>query len=187
MDMCEERPDQFVNLTFPKLLDESRQASAKYLNLPVNEVVFVQSVSIAVNTILRNLIYEPGDVILYFSTAFVPCENTIRAVVEETPLEARKIDSTFPISHDEIVKRFLDAVESVKSQGLKPRVALFDVISSQPAMRYPFERLVEACREHGILSLVDGAHGIGHIPLDIGKLSPDFFVSMTQKCVYSLH
>ncbi len=43
-------------------------------------------------------------------------------------------------------------------------------------VRVPFERLVEECRNYGILSLVDGAHGIGHVPLDLGKLDADFFV-----------
>jgi selenocysteine lyase/cysteine desulfurase len=28
-------------------------------------------------------------------------------------------------------------------------------------VRMPWEKLVEACREMGVLSLVDGAHGIG--------------------------
>jgi selenocysteine lyase/cysteine desulfurase len=154
---------------------------ACYLNVPVGEVVFVKSATVAINTVLRNLAYDPQDMIIYFSTIFDACERTIESVVETTPLKARKIDVSFPTSHEEIVASFLHTIKEAKREGFNVRIALFDTISSLPGVRFPFEILTEACRAHGILSCIDGAHGVGHIPLDLGKLGADFFVSMTNK------
>jgi selenocysteine lyase/cysteine desulfurase len=42
----------------------------------------------------------------------------------------------------------------------------------------PWEALVKACKDLEILSLIDGAHRIGHIDLaHLGSVGPDFFTS----------
>ncbi|KAJ3497370.1 hypothetical protein NLG97_g1958 [Lecanicillium saksenae] len=184
-DLCEACPDEFIRYTFKKLLDRSRASMANYLNVPMSEIVFIKSASAAINIVLRNMSYGPADVILYFSTAFDACENTIFSVAESTSLKYRRIPLTYPTTHGEIVRRFLETVAVVRNEGLTPRIALFDTIVSQPGIRFPFEKLIAECRRHDILSLVDGAHGVGHIPLDLATLAPDFFVSMAQKWLYN--
>ena len=59
---------------------------------------------------LRNLVYVPGDVIVYFATAYSTCEKAIESLVETTPVHVRRVAYEFPISYEEIVKRFLDMV-----------------------------------------------------------------------------
>lgn len=177
----EGKPDVFIRYGQPAYLYESRKAVAKLLNIPLNETVFVKNASTGVNTVLRNLQYKEGDIIVYFSTIYGACGKTIASLIETTPLQARKVEYQFPIAHEELVRRFLDVVKKAKSEGLNVKVAIFDVVVSQPGVRFPFEALVEKCREEGVLSCIDGAHGIGHVPLDLGKLNPDFFVSNLHK------
>ncbi|KAF9884560.1 hypothetical protein FE257_001505 [Aspergillus nanangensis] len=184
-DLIEARPDHFIRHLYPGLLDTSRAEIAQYLNAPVNEIVYVKSATAAINTVLRNLSFGDKDVIIYFSTIFSACERTIESVMETTPLQARKIECLFPMSHDEIIARFLEAVRHAKEDGLHVRIALFDTIVSCPGVRLPFERLTNICREHNILSCVDGAHGVGQIPLNLGELDADFFVSMAHKWLYN--
>lgn len=183
-ELAETHPDVFLRFEYPALLDAAREAAANLVNAPVEECVFVQNASTGVNTILRNLVYKEEDVIIYFDTVYGACEKTILHLLEIHPqLHAEKIEYEFPCSHDHIVSQFLDVVKKVKSSGQKPHVAVFDTIAAMPGVRFPFERLTRACKDEGILSCIDGAHGIGHIKLDLTALDADFLVTNLHKYV----
>lgn len=181
----ERHPDTFIRITQPASLLQSRTQIAKFLNIPRQTLVYVKNASTGVNTVLRNLVYKPGDVVVYFSNIYEAVEKTVSYMAETTPLRARKVEYEFPIDHDELVRRFVKVIREAKAEeGVNVKLAIFDTIVSQPGFRMPFERLVEVCREEGVLSCIDGAHGIGHVPLDLGRLDPDFFVSNCHKYVY---
>lgn len=70
-DEQELRPDYFFQRSHGKYIHESRIAIAELVHAPVNECVFVTNVSTGINTVLRNLEFKSGDVII-FSTMVYP-------------------------------------------------------------------------------------------------------------------
>lgn len=180
-DAAEARPDGFILYDYPKLLDQSREAIAELLNAPAETVVFVPNATTGVNTVLRNLVYEPGDKILYTSSIYGACEKTIQYITETTPASSVRVEYTLPIEDDWLVEQFRKKIADANSAGVRVKVAVFDTIVSMPGVRLPFERLVKVCKEMGVLSLIDGAHGVGHVELDLGQLDPDFLVSNCHK------
>ena len=62
----EQRIDRFLFYDFDALQTESRGLAAKLLNAATEEVVFVPNASTGINTVMRNLIFEEGDVILTY-------------------------------------------------------------------------------------------------------------------------
>ncbi|CZR62819.1 related to isopenicillin N epimerase [Phialocephala subalpina] len=184
--LAAQRPDTHIVFDLPNLIDESRTAIAPLLGVDVDEVVFVPNATTGVNTVLRNLKWETGDVVVHFSTIYSACEKTISSVDELTPVESENVRLEYPIEDGEIVRRFRERVEKVRGEGKRIRLAMFDTVLTFPGARMPWERLVEACKELDVLSLIDGAHGVGHIDLsELGKLSPDFFVSNCHKWLYT--
>jgi hercynylcysteine S-oxide lyase len=180
--LSEAGPDNFQRYISPSLLDAARASIAELLSVPVEECVFVQNASSAVGIVLRNLVYEKRDVIIYFDTIYGACEKLIASIMEtNSNVIARKVLYELPCMHDVIVSNFVELVQQVRNEGLNPKVALFDTIVSMPGVRFPFERLTAECKKAGILSCVDGAHGVGHLPLDLRSLDADFFVSNCHK------
>ncbi|KAF1995324.1 PLP-dependent transferase [Amniculicola lignicola CBS 123094] len=183
-ELAEARPDDFIRYQYPNLLDGARLAISKVLKAPMEELVFVPNATTGVNTVLRNLAFEDGDHIVYFSTIYGGCEKTVKYVTETTKAKSVKVEYTFPVEDAWLVRAFKEKVQEVQSKGGKVKIALFDTVVSMPGVRMPFEELTKACKELGVLSLVDGAHGVGHIDLDLGKLDADFFVSNCHKWLH---
>jgi selenocysteine lyase/cysteine desulfurase len=187
-DRAEAMPDPFIRYKRRDLLDESRAAVAELLRAPTDTVVFVNNATIGVNTVLRNIVWNADgkDEILFFDTIYGGCARTIDYVVEDRQgaVSSRCITLSYPCEDDAVVAAFHAGVKASIDAGKRPRLCLFDVVSSLPAVRFPFEAITAACREAGILSLIDGAQGIGMVDLDLGAVDPDFFVSNCHKWLH---
>ena len=180
----ESQPDIFIRYTYFPLLQKAREATASLLNVPVDEVVFMPNATTGINTVLRGMKFEDGDVIVHFETVYGAIEKTVAYLVETTMVESEAIDARWPIEDDALLQQFEETIVKLNTESggkRKVRLAILDTVVSMPGVRLPFERLIAKCKELNVLSMVDGAHGAGQIPLDLGTLKPDFFVSNLHK------
>lgn len=150
--------------------------------------MFEPNATNAINTILRNLTWDDDhkDEILYFNSIYGACGKTIDYLVDSLlgRVASREIAIMYPCEDEEIFAAFKEAVRQSRSEGKRPKVCVYDVVSSLPGVRFPFEELTKACKEAGIVSIVDGAQGIGMIDLDLGALDPDFFLTNCHKWLH---
>lgn len=176
------RPDVFMTKKLPGLIDESREALVPLLGVDMEEIVIIPNATTGINTVLRNLKFEEGDVVVHFSTIYDSCEKTISSVGEMNGVRSANIPLHYPIEDDEIVKKLRERILKERKEGRNPKLAMFDTVLTFPGARMPWEELTAVCKELGVLSIIDGAHGIGHIDLThLGQVSPDFFVSNCYK------
>ncbi|KAF5134020.1 Hercynylcysteine sulfoxide lyase [Metarhizium anisopliae] len=187
-DQAEARPDPFIFYEQPKRIDAAREELARLVHAPLDTVVFVGNATDGVNTVLRNLAWaEDGkDVILSFSTIYEACGKSADYLAEyfEGKLEHRGIAITYPLEDEEIIRAFRTTVKEIQDEGKRAKVCIFDVVSSRPGVVFPWMDMVKACKELGIISLVDGAQGIGMVHLDLTAADPDFFVSNCHKWLH---
>ena len=88
---------------------------------------------------------------------------------------------TFPSTPQGVIQQFKDHLESLPKLPNNKIVAVIDSISSNPGMALPWEEMTRIARGMGIWTLIDGAHSIGQLPLDVKKADPDFLVSVSHK------
>ncbi|UKZ78962.1 hypothetical protein TrVFT333_006711 [Trichoderma virens FT-333] len=185
-DSVQAEPDAFVRYAYPKKLDEVRELVANHVHAASkDEIVLIPNATLALNTVLRNLRYQPGDLIAYVEGTYGAIEKTVDYLVETTPVESVRVPFDCTADDDDtLVESFRSVLQ--EHQG-RVRVAIFDTVLSMPGLRMPFERLAEICRDFSVLSAVDGAHGIGLIDLNLEKLGVDFFTTNCHKWLFVPH
>ena len=146
------------------------------------DLVLVQNASVATNTAPRNLVWElpvdgkGGDVAVYFSTGYGAVKKLLESLKETHGVGMHEVEVEYPIDDEELLRRFQEALKKLKGEGKKVRAAVFDTVSSMPGVRMPWEKLCQLC-------MVDAAHGVGHIAMDITGADPDFLVTNLHKWV----
>ena len=61
------------------------------------------------------------------------------------------------------------------------KVIFISHITSMTAMIFPVEKVIAFAKKNNILSIIDGAHVPGHIPLNIRKLDADIYTGACHK------
>jgi isopenicillin-N epimerase len=84
-----------------------------------------------------------------------------------------------PAEADAVVERFRHAMTP------RVRLAVVDHITSPTALLLPLARLMPELRRGGAKVLVDGAHAVGHVPLDLAALGADWYVSNAHKWLFA--
>jgi len=149
-------------------------------------LVFVENASSGINSVLRALQLGSQDTVLYLSTAYSMVVNTLEYLQLKEHLNLLRVQIDFPTN----AARVVDAVRQAillheQANGPKIKLAIFSHITSVPAVILPIEQLTTLCHEHGIQLLIDGAHALGAIPLNITKLGVEYYTANAHKWLYA--
>jgi len=176
----EQQPVEFLQRRLSDLLQESRQQLGTFLNADAEDLVFVTNVSLGLNIVARSLDLQPGDEVLSTDHEYGSLDRTWEWVCNKSGAHYIRRPIPLPIhSVDEVV----DAVWSGVNE--RTRVLYCSHITSPTALTLPVEELVSRAREAGIITIIDGAHAAGQIPLDLPAIGADFYAANCHKWMMS--
>jgi isopenicillin-N epimerase len=179
-DRLEHHPMRFLIRELEGMLDPAREKLARFANADVEDLVFVKNATEGVYTVLRSLKFEPGDEILFTNHIYYACRKQLEYISELTGAVLREAWYDIPI-HDP--EQIVEAV--LKEVSPRTKLALIDHITSATALVQPVDRIIQELDLLGIDTLIDGAHVLGSIPLDLKKLRPAYFTSNCHKWLCS--
>jgi isopenicillin-N epimerase len=176
----EYQPVQFVVRELLDHFKNAREALAEYVHANAEDLVFIPNATFGVNVLARSVVLEQGDEILSSDHEYGACDNVWEFICSKTGAFYKKKSIPLPIPTPE------DFVE-LFWQDITPQTKIIYLshISSSTAQCFPVELICIRARSEGILTIIDGAHTPGQIPLDLESIDADFYIGNCHKWMLS--
>ncbi len=170
------QPVQFLGTDIGEYLATARQALGSYLNAHPDDLVYVPNATFGVNVIARSLNLGPEDEVLTTDHEYGACDNTWLFLSGKQGFRYVRQAISLPATTPEVLLEQL-------WQGVTPhtKVIYLSHITSPTALTFPVAAICARARAEGILTLIDGAHAPGQLPLDMAVIGADFYTGNCHK------
>ncbi len=172
----ERQPVEFLGRRFNDLMREARTHLAAFIHTDPDDIVYVPNATTGLNIVARSLRLNPGDEILTTDHEYGALDRTWRFIARKTGAVYKPQPMPVPVTTpDDFVERFWSGVTP------RTRIVFLSHITSPTALIFPVKEICRRARNAGILSIVDGAHTLGQLDLDLPDLGADFYSSNAHK------
>ncbi|KDO33841.1 hypothetical protein SPRG_01720, partial [Saprolegnia parasitica CBS 223.65] len=179
-ELAERQPLKFYDRELFFYLVHAIQALASALHAPPKDVVLLPNATSGLNAVIQSMAatMQPGDSIYSLDVAYGAVKKLLHQVCAEKQLVHASHALSFADAHDDdaIIARI---AETLPASGC--RLVVMDHITSNTATVLPVQRITELCHARGIPVLLDGAHGLLNLPLDLSAIGADFYVGNCHK------
>ncbi len=176
----ERQPVEFLGRRFDELMRAARQSLAEYVNSDADDLVYVTNATVGLNIVARSLALQAGDEILATNHEYGALDRTWTFLSEKVGAVYKRLPIPVPVTTEEdFVERFWSGVTP------RTRVIFMSHITSPTALIFPVQEICRRARQAGILTVIDGAHAVGQIPLDLTAVGADFYSSNCHKWLLS--
>lgn len=172
----EHEPLRFFMREYEELLDAARSHLAAFVGAQVDELVFVPNATTGVNSVLRSLSFNPDDELLTTNLEYNACRNALDFIASRTGAKVVVATVPFPIdSPNQVVEAVMEQVSP------RTRLALLDHVTSKTGLIFPLQKLVNKLAAQGVDTLIDGAHALGMVPLNLQELGATYYTGNCHK------
>ena len=156
--------------------EETRKALAEYFNVSPEEIVITRNTSEANNLVSSGLDLGDGDEVVLFADNH-PSNNA--AWTEKARRFGFEVRVVNPVSPHRGPEYYLSAFAG--QLNTRTRVLAFTHVTNSVGDLFPAKELCAMAREHGVMTMVDGAQSFGVLDLDLSDMRPDFFSGSGHK------
>jgi len=162
------------------LMDRARAALGSFVSARAEDIVPIPNATFAVTTALNHMTstgyLKPGDEILANDHEYPACLNNLRAVCARGEVKVVMAEIPFPVTSPEQVLELLMSKVTPRTKA-----ALVSHVTSSSGLVMPVEMLVPELEKRGVRTIIDGAHGVGFLPLNLTLLNPSYYTSNCHK------
>lgn len=174
----ETQPTRVFDREFVPLIFTVIQRLAKFVKADLKDIVLVPNSTTATTSILKSFPFEAGDGILHLNLAYGAVIKQLTEVARLKSLVLHGLKVNFPLTN---ASEIISVVEKGLSEFPKVKLAVFDHIASESAIILPIKELIEICHKSGVPVMIDGAHALGNIDINLKDINADFYLSNGHK------
>jgi len=165
----EREPVEFIARRQGDLLAGARAALGEYVGAGADDLTFVPNATTGVNIAARALRLRPGDEVLATNLEYGACDLTWEH-------ECAKAGARYVrVPVDELLDHRTEHTRAV----------FLSHITSETALLLPAESIVAEARAQGLTTIVDGAHAVAQLDLDLPALGADYYAGNCHKWLCS--
>ncbi len=176
----EREPVRFMARELEARMRGVREVLANLTHTDPDDLALVPNATSGVNTVLRSLDLSPTDELLVTDQEYNACRNALNHVAKQSGATVIVAQVPFPL---EDPAQVIDAITAKATD--RTRLLLVDHITSQTGMVLPIAEIVRAMAERSVDTLVDGAHALGMLPMDLQALNAAYYTSNCHKWLCS--
>jgi selenocysteine lyase/cysteine desulfurase len=156
--------------------ETTRRLLAEFLRVTPEEIIITRNTSEANNMVSLGVELRAGDEVVLFGDNHPS---------NKAAWESRRARYGFSIVEIAVLsphpgaEHYLNAVR--RAFTARTRVLAFTHQTSTVGDLYPARELCQLAREHGVLTLIDGAQSFGLMDVDLSIIQPDFYTGSAHK------
>ncbi len=157
-------------------LELARQSLADVVNVDSKGMIFTPNVTVALNAIAHSIQLKKNDEVLTTDHEYGTILETWKRKCGQNNAILKQVHISLPVSsQQDFVEMFWKNVTS------RTRVILMSHITSATALKLPVKEICHRARKAGIITVIDGAHAVGQLQLNLSELEADFYTSNCHK------
>jgi selenocysteine lyase/cysteine desulfurase len=161
-------------------MDQHRGILADYIGCNKDEVALTHNATEAMSMIAAGLDLKSGDEVLMTDQEHPSGRSGWLMKAARAGTKVREVKIPLPPKSSEQLTDLL-----ISSIGPNTRVLSFSGITTTTGLIFPMTEICRAARAKGVITVVDGAHVHGQIPLRIADIGCDFFAGSPHKWMFA--
>lgn len=175
--MMATNPSDFCWRRTPGLLQEARGALAGYLGVPADELLLLPNITFAVNLVVSSLALLRGTEVLLTNQDYGAMTLAWQRWANVRDWSMRTLEMPFgrDVRAEQLVELFKHAMTP------STRILFLYHATSPTGLVLPLKEICALARERDIVTVVDGAHAPGMVPVNLAEIGADYYAANLHK------
>src|SRR5215475_3187597 len=150
-------------------LQTVRRGLAKEFGCDEDEIALTRNASESLQIVQMGLDLKPGDEVITTEQDYPRMLTTWDQRARRDKIKVTRLDFPCPTTQSDLIQRFETAITP------QTKVLHFCHITNQSGQLFPVRDLALMARRRGLITIVDGAHAMGHFPFTLRDLERDYY------------